>query len=51
MLRVAISSFYDYLTVVLKCFQEFDTTLTDIATRPAGSTSSNGGDTKNSEPT
>ena len=27
MLRVAISSFYDYLTVVVKCFQEFDTTL------------------------
>jgi hypothetical protein len=25
-LRVAISSFYDYLTVSLKCFQEFDDT-------------------------
>lgn len=23
-LRVAISSFYDFLTVSLKCFQEFD---------------------------
>jgi hypothetical protein len=28
MLRVAISSFFDYLKVVLKCFQEFDTTMT-----------------------
>jgi hypothetical protein len=28
MLRVAISSFFDYLKVVLKCFQEFDTTIT-----------------------
>jgi len=26
MLRVAVSSFYDYLTVVLKTFQEFETT-------------------------
>ncbi|GAX17333.1 hypothetical protein FisN_10Lu199 [Fistulifera solaris] len=23
-LRVSVSSFYDYLTVALKCFQEFD---------------------------
>ena len=27
MVRVAVSSFYDYLTVVLKTFQEFDTTI------------------------
>lgn len=26
MLRVSVSSFYDYLTVVLKTFQEFETT-------------------------
>jgi len=24
MLRVAVSTFYDYLTVTLKCFQEFE---------------------------
>lgn len=27
MVRVAVSSFYDYLAVVLKTFQEFDTTI------------------------
>jgi hypothetical protein len=27
MLRVAVSSFYDYLAVVLKTMQEFDTTM------------------------
>jgi hypothetical protein len=27
MLRVSVSSFYDYLAVVLKCFQEFDSSL------------------------
>jgi hypothetical protein len=27
MLRVAVSSFYDYLTVILKTMQEFDTTM------------------------
>ena len=27
MVRVAVSSFYDYLIVVLKTFQEFDTTI------------------------
>lgn len=27
MIRVAVSSFYDYLSVVLKTFQEFDTTI------------------------
>lgn len=29
MLRVSVSSFYDYLAVVLKTMQEFDTTVTD----------------------
>jgi len=24
MLRVSVSSFYDYFSVVLKCYQEFD---------------------------
>ena len=43
MLRVAISSFFDYLKVVLKCFQEFDTTMmadatTDIAADTDSST-------------
>jgi hypothetical protein len=28
MLRVSVSSFYDFLTVALKCYQEFDFTLT-----------------------
>ena len=27
MIRVAVSSFYDYLTLVLKTLQEFDTTI------------------------
>ena len=44
MLRVAISSFYDYLTVVVKCFQEFDTTLlpatTTTSTPPSMTTTS-----------
>ena len=28
MLRVAVSSFYDYVTLVIKCMQEFDTETT-----------------------
>jgi hypothetical protein len=27
LLRVAVSTFYDYLLVALKCYQEFDDTL------------------------
>ena len=38
MLRVAISSFYDYLTVVVKCFQEFDTTLLSTTTKDTTTT-------------
>jgi hypothetical protein len=32
MLRVAVSSFYDYLNVVTKTMQEFDTTMTTTST-------------------
>lgn len=30
MLRVAVSSFYDYLTLVIKTMQEFDTTVVQV---------------------
>lgn len=33
MLRVSVSSFFDYLTVSLRCYQEFDTSLAFPASR------------------